>query len=92
MITISWPLLLTSLVFLSLAFFLLGWDLSVARHRDLATALEQEVSDLEDRVAAFDEQMAKDPQRAWLDLGKRTALHQMEATIRSIRHTLESHS
>ena len=73
----------------ALAAFLVGWDLAIHAHRRARSLLETSLADLEAQVASFHDDMERDPQRAWMNLGKRNVLLQMEATLRIIRSALE---
>ena len=68
---------------------LLGWDLAVYNHRRTRRLLETSIADLEAQVASFQDDLDRDPQRAWIDMGKRNVINQMEATLRIIRETLQ---
>lgn len=68
---------------------LVGWDLAVHDHRRTRKLLQISVADLEAQAASFREEMDVDPQRAWINMGKRNVVNQMEATLQTIRTTLE---
>lgn len=66
-------------------FFIIGWNMAVAKHRAKRRALETHLTDLEAQVSVFHEERKRDPQRAWIDVGTRYATGQMEHTIERIR-------
>jgi hypothetical protein len=68
---------------------LVGWNFAVHNHRETRKKLEANVDELEAQVANFTESARIDPQRAWIDMGKRTVLHQLETAVRTIRKTLD---
>lgn len=68
---------------------LIGWDRAIHNHRTRQAVLETSVADLEEQVATFRIEEQKDPQRAWIDIGKKHVLHQMEYTVRKIRATFD---
>lgn len=57
---------------------------AIANHRRLKK-LNVAVSDLEQQVAVVNEQMADDPQRAGIDMGKRYAINQVQTTLDRLR-------
>lgn len=82
------PFIIATLLAL-LAGLLIGWDLAIHAHRRNRHILETSVADLEAQVASFQDEIDRDPQRAWINMGKRNVLNQMEGTLRTIRTTLE---
>lgn len=56
-----------------------------ARHRYSANRLESKVTRVEQDVATFNEKLRHDPQRAGIDMGKRYAANEMQATIDRLR-------
>lgn len=83
------PLLIFLLLTAVLVGFFVGWDMAVHHHRASRRALENNLAALEEHVARFQDAMLTDPQRAWIDFGKRSTVNAMEATLRAIRHSLE---
>ncbi len=71
-------LIIFSLVLLTL--FVIG-----VAHRLRRTTLESQVTRVEHDVATFNEKLKEDPQRAGIDLGKRYAVNEMEATLDRLR-------
>jgi hypothetical protein len=67
---------------------LIGWDMAIHRHRASHRALARLEKDME----TFRQAETTDPQRAWIDAGKRNVIGTMEATLRKIRATLEHDS
>lgn len=72
--------------------FLVGWDFAVHHHRQQRKTIETNLADLEAQVATFTDDMKRDPQRAWINMGKRNVLNQMERTLSIIRNALEPES
>lgn len=90
--TIPTEAFIAVLILTAIAFGILGWDLAVHNHRARRRALEIRAADLKAQFDRFTEDLDQDPQRAWIDVGKRNALHQMEMTVRAIRKDLEPQS
>lgn len=65
-----------------LVLFVVG---SALRHRYSANRLESKVTRVEQDVATFNEKLRHDPQRAGIDMGKRYAANEMQATIDRLR-------
>lgn len=61
--------------------WLLGWNAAVRNHRRNMASLQGHIADMEQQVAAFNEAFADDPQRASIDMGKRYAVNQVQATL-----------
>jgi len=76
------PLLLFVVLIL---LFIVGWFAIAHRDRLHRRGLESAVTKLETDVATFNEKMKHDPQRAGIDLGKRYAVNEMEATLERLR-------
>ncbi len=57
--------------------YLVGWNAAVDNHRHTRKLLETSVGDLEQQVAAFRAAEDNDPQRAWIDMGKRHVINQI---------------
>lgn len=81
----TWILVVMAL----LAGLLVGWDLAVHNYRRTLRILETNINLLEDQIATFQADQLIDPQRAWIDFGKRNVINQMETTMRTIRATLD---
>ncbi|MGA7270461.1 MAG: hypothetical protein WB239_05250 [Acidimicrobiia bacterium] len=77
------PILIPLLILIA---FIVGWNIAVGQHRKNRRILEHTTRDLEKRVAHVNEQLAGDPQRAGIDMGKRYAVNQMQSTIDRIRN------
>lgn len=73
----------------ALSGLLVGWDRAVHKFRSRQAILETSVGDLEEQVAVFRQEEQKDPQRAWINIGKRHVLSQMEHTVRTIRSAFD---
>ena len=88
--TMPVELFLIVILLAALSGLLVGWDLAVHNHRAARKTLETRAADLDVQFARFREDLSRDPQRAWIDIGKRNVLSQMEQTVRAIRASLES--
>lgn len=73
----------------ALAGALIGWDRAVHNHRARQRAIETNLADLEEQLSVFHEEERQDQQRAWINVGKRNVLAQMENTVRKIRSTFD---
>jgi hypothetical protein len=86
------PTLITFLIPLLLGVvigILIGWDAAIYQHRHNRKILNERVEELEADAAEFRAQLAADPQRAWLDFGKRDVLNRFDSLVTAIRKTLE---
>lgn len=72
--------------------FALGWDWSVHKYRAEKRELETATQGLETEIATFHALAARDPQRAWINLGKDNVLINLERYVAQLRERLEPHS
>lgn len=68
---------------------LIGWDWAVHTYRVQKRALEEAQETLETEIAALHAQAIRDPQRAWIDIGKTNVLIHLERLLAQLRATLE---
>lgn len=80
------PLLFPAIIFGSLILLVLATKLVDRLRR---TRLESHVTRVERDVATFNEKLKQDPQRAGIDMGKRYAVNEMEATLQRLRREEE---
>jgi hypothetical protein len=71
-----------------LATGILAWDLAVHHHRHGLRLLTRRTKRIEADAAAFRAAEREDPQRAWLDAGKRSVISRVDATLGDIRRDL----
>lgn len=82
-------LLFALLILAALGGGLAGYEFADFRHKRNRKKLEAAVDSLEADVALFHAAEAADPQRAWIDMGKRSILNQIDSALRTIRTTLD---
>lgn len=71
-----------------IAGILVGWDLAVHNHRRGLRILHRRTSRIEADAAAFRAAEREDPQRAWIDAGRRSVVSRVDATLSEVRHDL----
>ena len=72
-----------------LAGAIFGWDFAVHNHRSTRRSLQTKIDVLQADIDDFRIAQSVDPQRAWIDFGRRNVLRQFETAMRAIRSTLE---
>lgn len=82
------PAIVVSILLCALC-YTVGYFDAVSRWNKSRKNLEAAIAELEEQVVAVNEQLAEDPQRASIDMGKRYVLNQLQTAIDHLRQEVQ---
>lgn len=82
-------LMIIGLTVLALTCGILGYQAAIYQSRHVRRLMNEQVTELELRIATLNIEIATDPERAWIDHGQRYVLHQIENSLRDIRTRMQ---